>query len=374
MFLVLTFACSCVTGFAQLCAETCPRPAAQEATGTTPSAPAVGSGEPDSLMSTEAKAPPAEPVSPGPSSSVAKAPPMREPGAGKPDTTESASKESQCSRRRISGGLRKPEFSIRKVSSYTWKWAFAFAALMFLLLMVPSALSKTRPDKCDIEKIVAQWTSELGEKHGKRAFREYTAQRTAQAETIVHMRLNYFLIGEAFLFAALLTATRDTDGRIPSFVRLVPILGVVVTNCYWMAIVRAEGKLAFLQDVLDDVCDLNKLSRSPMGMPLPKPESGHNWATAWFRKSFVFIAWLAPAVVLWAWLVVLRTISREHTWFWALVTTGCAFAYSISSILFRKSEVAGEKSNSCGNGKHQGQLPEEVAVATNSEAAGEETD
>jgi hypothetical protein len=144
------------------------------------------------------------------------------------------------------------------------------------------------------------------------------------AETIFHMRLNYFLIGEAFLFAALFTATANQNIR--SIVRLLPILGTFVTYSYWFAIVRAEDKLAFFQDVLDSICGLYYFHRrragktAPDSSVQPKSASVHvrfmDFFLAWLNKSYLFIAWFAPAVALWAWIVVLMLLVPERAFFW----------------------------------------------------------
>jgi hypothetical protein len=216
-----------------------------------------------------------------------------------------------------------PTIPISKISPYAVFWAALFTVLVFLPLMISSALfKKGTPTEDQLKEIDNDWR----ENEPNRPLREYIRSLTTHAETIFHMRLNSFLVGEAFLFAALFTATSKHGDEIRSFVRLLPILGTVVTYSFWFAIIRAEEKLVYCEGVLDSICALYYFHRRRIGDKPAGPErdtSNHSPFKAvldgfktWLNKSYILIAWLAPAIALWAWLVVMLLIVPEHLWIW----------------------------------------------------------
>lgn len=138
---------------------------------------------------------------------------------------------------------------------------------------------------------------------------EHVGQMLRHADSMLHMRINYFLIAEGILLAAFSASWDRTE--VPLLSRLVAILALVVTFSFWYAIARMDQALAFLKSVFVQLCPLYAFQGGLPTIP-PIRQEGVRRISGFFWSSYFFLAFLVPVCVFYMWTVLLLFVSAEY--------------------------------------------------------------
>lgn len=122
------------------------------------------------------------------------------------------------------------------------------------------------------------------------------------------MRLNYFLIAEAFLFGAFVNSWQEVRPA-----RVLVILGCIVTLCFWFVMLRLNMVLVWLQQ---EHAKVRPAQPTAGGAAVTSPRelfgagAPEGWKrlgnlrrdlfNLWFR-CYWFLVGLVPGAVCWAW-------------------------------------------------------------------------
>ena len=130
---------------------------------------------------------------------------------------------------------------------------------------------------------------------------EHVKSITHHTDQILHLRINYFLVAQAFLFSAI-AASWDKQ---PPLNFVIAGLGLVVTGSFWYAMARMEKALAFLCEVFEGICPLYGGQRAAGG--LPAQQESRWWHPGSFGSSYTYLIRLVPLSIAFAWVFVLAT-------------------------------------------------------------------